>query len=120
MTDETFQNTAVDAITQFADDATKNGEQCKEFAQSLAYVSGEYDQPDAFEKLKHRLEELDQQHNLNGNRLFYLATPPDIYPVIINQLQKAGLSKYPDGKSWVRIIIEKPFGRDLASAQKLN
>src|SRR5580692_851429 len=61
MTDETFQNTAVDAITQFADDATKNGEQCKEFAQSLAYVSGDYDQPDAFEKLKHRLEELDQQ-----------------------------------------------------------
>jgi glucose-6-phosphate 1-dehydrogenase len=120
MTDEAFQNTAVDAINQFADTEAKNGEQCKEFAQSLAYVSGEYDQPEAFEKLKHRLEELDQQHNLNGNRLFYLATPPDIYPVIIDQLQKAGLSRYPNGKSWVRIIIEKPFGRDLASAQKLN
>src|SRR5579862_3265762 len=120
MTDEAFQNSAVDAINQFADTETKNGEQCKEFAQSLAYVSGEYNQPEAFEKLKQKLEELDSKHNLNGNRLFYLATPPDIYPVIIDQLQKAGLSKYTNGKSWVRIIIEKPFGRDLASAQKLN
>ena len=41
-------------------------------------------------------------------------------PLIIEQLHKAGLAKHPNGKSWVRIIIEKPYGRDLASAQKLN
>src|SRR6267142_1850280 len=57
---------------------------------------------------------------ITGNRLFYLATPPDVYPLIIEQLHKAGLAKHPNGKSWVRIIIEKPFGRDLESAQKLN
>jgi glucose-6-phosphate 1-dehydrogenase len=119
MTDEAFQKSAVDSVKEFADANTAK-EECKEFAQSLAYVSGEYNQPAAFEKLKQRLEELDQAHKLDGNRLFYLATPPDIYPVIIEQLQKAGLAKHPNGKSWVRIIIEKPYGRDLASAQKLN
>ncbi len=120
MADEAFQQLAIDSVKKFADNATGNDLQCKEFAQSLAYVSGEYHRPEAFEKLKHRLEELDHAHNLTGNRLFYLATPPDVYPLIIEQLHKAGLAKHPNGKSWVRIIIEKPFGRDLESAQKLN
>ncbi len=119
MTDEAFQESAVDSIKKFADAASQQKE-CKEFAQALAYVSGGYNQPEAFEKLKNRLEELDAEHNLNGNRLFYLATPPDVYPVIIEQLDKAGLTSNPNGKSWTRIIIEKPYGRDLASAQKLN
>jgi glucose-6-phosphate 1-dehydrogenase len=120
MTDEAFQQSAVDSVKKFADAATLQEEECKEFAKALAYVSGEYHHPEAFEKLKNRLEELDRAHKLNGNRLFYLATPPDIYPVIIEQLQKAGLARSSNGKSWVRIIIEKPFGRDLASARKLN
>jgi glucose-6-phosphate 1-dehydrogenase len=120
ITDEAFQKSAVDSVKQFADHGTANDIQCQEFAQSLAYVSGDYDHPEAFEKLKRRLEELDRANKLEGNRLFYLATPPDIYPSIIEQLHEAGLAKNSNGKSWVRIIIEKPFGRDLASAQKLN
>jgi len=120
MTDEAFQQSAVDSVKKFADANTLREQECKEFANALAYVSGEYDQPEAFEKLKNRLEELDEAHKLNGNRLFYLATPPDIYPIIIEQLAKAGLAKNPSEKSWTRIIIEKPFGRDLASARKLN
>jgi glucose-6-phosphate 1-dehydrogenase len=120
MTDEAFQLSAVDSIKKFGDAGTDNEVQCKEFVQALAYVSGEYHHPEAFEKLKHRLEELDREHKLNGNRLYYLATPPDIYPVIIEQLHRAGLATPPNEKSWVRIIIEKPFGRNLASAQMLN
>src|SRR5205814_3890701 len=58
--------------------------------------------------------------NIGGNRLFYLSTPPEVYPDIVEQLGRAGLSKPPSPKSWVRIIIEKPFGRDLASAKALN
>jgi glucose-6-phosphate 1-dehydrogenase len=107
-------------VKKFADAATLREEECKEFAGALAYVSGEYHNPEAFEKLKSRLEELDQEHDLHGNRLFYLATPPEIYPVVIEQLHRAGLAKNPNGKSWTRIIIEKPYGRDLASARKLN
>ena len=120
MTDEAFQNSAVDSVKKFADANTLREAECKEFAHALAYVAGEYHHPDAFEKLKTRLEELDKAHKLNGNRLFYLATPPDVYPGIIEQLDKAGLAKNPNGKSWTRIIIEKPYGRDLASARKLN
>src|ERR1700687_1682697 len=120
MTGEAFQQSAVDSVKKFADAGADSDEMCKEFANALAYVSGEYHHPEAFQKLKRRLEELDSAHKLNGNRLFYLATPPDIYPVIIEQLDKSGLAKHPNGKSWVRIIIEKPYGRDLASAQKLN
>jgi len=120
MTDDAFQQSAVDSVKKFADSAMQQEEECREFAKALAYVSGEYHHPEAFEKLKARLEELDLAHKLNGNRLFYLATPPDIYPLIIEQLQKAGLARSANGKSWVRIIIEKPYGRDLASARKLN
>jgi glucose-6-phosphate 1-dehydrogenase len=120
MSDEAFQQSAVDSVKKFADANTLREAECKEFANALAYVSGEYNHPEAFTNLKKRLEELDEQHKLNGNRLFYLATPPDIYPRIIEQLDQAGLAKNPNGKSWTRIIIEKPFGRDLDSAKKLN
>jgi glucose-6-phosphate 1-dehydrogenase len=57
---------------------------------------------------------------LGGNRLFYLATPPEVYPHVIEQLKNAGLTKPKAEKSWTRIIIEKPFGRDQASARELN
>src|SRR5450631_436858 len=80
MTDEAFQKSAVDSVKKFADANTLREEECKEFANALAYVAGEYNQPEAFEKLKNRLDELDKAHKLNGNRLFYLATPPEIYP----------------------------------------
>src|SRR5260370_17188112 len=118
MADEAFQQSAIDSVKKFADSGTANDVQCKEFAQALAYVSGEYHHPEAFQKLKHRLEELDRAHKLNGNRLFYLPTPPDVYPLIIKQLHKAGLAKHASGKSWVRIIIKKPYGPDLTSPNK--
>jgi glucose-6-phosphate 1-dehydrogenase len=120
MSDQAFQDSAVDSVKKFADADTASDTFCKGFVKSMAYVAGEYDNPDAFTRLKQRIDELDQAHKLQGNCLFYLATPPDIYPVVVEQLHKAGLAKNPNGKSWVRIIIEKPFGRDLDSARKLN
>src|ERR1700737_5583430 len=62
MTDEAFQQSAIDSVKKFADSGTANEVQCKEFSQALAYVSGEYHHPEAFQKLKHRLEELDRTH----------------------------------------------------------
>src|SRR5262249_9998209 len=73
-----------------------------------------------FQKLAARLEALDRERDLGGNRLFYLATPPEVYPLVIEQLGRANLARHPQDKARVRIIIEKPFGRDLASAKKLN
>jgi glucose-6-phosphate 1-dehydrogenase len=70
--------------------------------------------------LAQRLDEIDRDSHLGGNRLFYLATPPDVYPHIIKRLGEAGLAKPATGKSWTRIIIEKPFGHNLASSKELN
>jgi glucose-6-phosphate 1-dehydrogenase len=66
------------------------------------------------------LDDLESAKDLGGNRLFYLSTPPEVYPQIVQHLGKAGLARPKSTDSWVRIIIEKPFGRDLASAKELN
>jgi glucose-6-phosphate 1-dehydrogenase len=91
-----------------------------EFLKRLEYFSGNYDDPQAYGRLTERLEKLDREDQLGGNRLFYLATPPDIYPRVIEQLGRAGLARPTTGKSWTRVIIEKPFGHDQASARALN
>src|SRR6202034_4253420 len=98
-----------------ADDRKKD-----EFLKCLRYFSGNYDDPEAFGRLAQRLDELDREGQLGGNRLFYLATPPEVYLHVIEQLKKAGLNKPKGEKSWARIIIEKPFGHDLESAKELN
>ena len=91
-----------------------------DFLEHLHYFAGDYNDPEAFQRLLKRLDELDSEGQLGGNRLFYLATPPEIYLEIIEQLGKAGLNRPKTGQSWTRIIIEKPFGRDQASARALN
>jgi len=89
-----------------------------EFATQVSYLAGDYAVPDTYRRLGETLAELDAPANALGNRLFYLATPPELYPVIIEQLGQADLNRGHHG--WTRIIIEKPFGHDLASAQQLN
>src|ERR1700688_2592491 len=74
-------------------------EKLRDFAQSFTYVAGEYDQPDAYQNLSRKLEEVDRERQLGGNRLFYLATPPAVYPQVIEQIRKAGLAQ-PKGNSW--------------------
>ncbi len=91
-----------------------------EFACNLYYSPGDYANPEAYTQLAKRLAELDSSKNIGGNRLFYLSTPPEVYPDIVEQLGRAGLARPSSPNSWVRIIIEKPFGRDLASAKALN
>src|SRR6266704_1749774 len=120
MSDAAFQDSVAEAVRRNAESCQVSNESLRTFAQSFVYVAGDYDQPDAFEKLSRRLEELDQERHLEGNRLYYLATPPAVYPKVIAQIQRAGLARPANGKSWVRMDVEKPFGRDLASARKLN
>ncbi len=89
-----------------------------DFAARITYLSGGYDAPDTYRRLEECLKQLDARAGTRGNRLFYLAMPPDLYPTVIEQLGRAGLNRSPAG--WTRIIIEKPFGRDLDSARQLN
>lgn len=89
------------------------------FASSIFYHRSEFDNIEGYEALKKRLDELDTQRGTRGNRLFYLSAGPDQFPVILENLRKSGLNQATEG-SWVRVIVEKPFGTDLPSAQLLN
>src|SRR5207237_5757254 len=66
-----------------------------------------------------RLAQIDKERGTRGNRLFYLAVAPDQFDDILANLKKAGLNRPTEG-SWARVIVEKPFGTDLASARELN
>lgn len=89
------------------------------FEEGLFYVAGSFEDPATFGRLADTLHNVDATRGTAGNRLFYLATPPDAYPLIIEQLASSGLARSPGG-GWARIVVEKPFGRDLASARDLN
>jgi glucose-6-phosphate 1-dehydrogenase len=88
------------------------------FAEHLYYLQGDYGDPATYRMLVERLATLDSACDTCGNHLFYLATPPQLYPVIVTELGAAGLNHSRGG--YARIIIEKPFGRDLATARALN
>ena len=87
------------------------------FEGRVSYLAGSYDDPETYLRLAERLAALDAEAGTGANRLFYLATPPNLYPLIVEQLGLSGLSQ---SEGWTRIIIEKPFGRDLQSAHQLN
>ena len=120
MTDDTFRAAVEEAAKSISEVGPIDSEQWKEFAANLFYCPGEYNDSQSFARLAKRLAELDQQRKLGGNRLLYLSTPPEVYPVIVEQLGRVGLARPATPESWVRIIIEKPFGRDSASARELN
>lgn len=86
------------------------------FATRLEYLSGDFNAADTFQRLSRLIESLPSP--MAGNRLYYLATPPAVAPVIADGLALAGLNTEANG--WARIIVEKPFGRDLDSARELN
>jgi glucose-6-phosphate 1-dehydrogenase len=120
MTDESFRGTVGEAAKTISEVGPIDPAKWSEFSSNLYYSPGEYGDPNSYAQLAKRLSELDKEKNLGGNRLFYLSTPPEVYRDIVEQLGKAGLAKCCNPNSWTRIIIEKPFGRDLASAKELN
>ncbi|MGI9032954.1 MAG: glucose-6-phosphate dehydrogenase [Acidimicrobiales bacterium] len=84
------------------------------------YVSGNYDDPATYDRLHHVLDELDRTRGTSGNRLYYLATPPATFPVIAACLGAAGLNRADHDDGFVRLVIEKPYGHDQASAAALD
>jgi glucose-6-phosphate 1-dehydrogenase len=90
------------------------------FSSEIHYCQGSFEDPKTFQKLKGELEHLDRKLSLEGNRLFYLAVPPSEFRAILYGLKTAGLIYPPKAERWSRVVIEKPFGRDLASARELN
>ncbi len=116
--DEIFRKELEEAARKFSRQKI-NDELWAGFSSSIFYHRSEFDHLEGYEALKKRLDDLDAQRGTRGNRLFYLSAGPDQFPVILENLRKSGLNRTTDG-SWARVIVEKPFGTDLASAQCLN
>jgi glucose-6-phosphate 1-dehydrogenase len=104
-----------------------------QLAEGIRFVQGEFSDDAAFDHLAQTLAELDAERGTGGNYAFYLSIPPNAFPVVVGQLKRSGLSQpaqwQPAGPSadhqsaaqpWRRVVIEKPFGHDLASARELN
>jgi glucose-6-phosphate 1-dehydrogenase len=119
MTDEEFRSFMKDAMAEFAPEESQDEAAWESFAQRIFYISGEFGETQTYSTIKARLEQIDSALQTQGNRIFYLATAPDFFGLIAKQLGEAKLARAPKG-SWTRIIVEKPFGRDLESARKLN
>ncbi len=91
-----------------------------EFSPRIFYNASNFDDPSGYQKLKEQLDKIDSTRGTRGNRLFYLAVSPEYFSVIVEQLGQAGLIYKDDEGPWSRVVIEKPFGHDLASARELN
>jgi len=115
---EEFRNRLRQAVSE---NGGRSLEHWPAFASSLAYQQVDYDSPQSYQALAATLAEHDRRFHLGGNRLFYLAVPPSLYPVISRRLAEAGLGQEGrEGQGWARIVVEKPFGRDLKSARDLH
>jgi glucose-6-phosphate 1-dehydrogenase len=91
----------------------------EEFARRIYYLAGDINDPQTYKALAARISELAKKHQTDGNILYYLATPPQAFAPIVRHLGDAKLAQ-PQGRGWVRVIVEKPFGTDLESARELN
>ncbi len=119
-TEEQFKKEMREAVGKHARIKPVREEIWQDFAGGMRYVAGKFDDPNTFLELKKKLEELDHSRATRGNRLFYFATPPSTFPMLLRGLKNAGLIYPPDHPSFSRVVIEKPFGHDLASARALN
>ena len=117
MSDDQFRDKMKESVSKFLEDAPFDESVWTSFAQSLFYVPGDLQDPACYQAISKKLEEVEQSHQTGGNVLFYLSTQPSYYADVVQHL---GNAKLHEGKGWRRVIIEKPFGHDLASARKLN
>src|SRR6201993_1000373 len=116
--DDDFRKEMEEAVRKFSRQPVRD-EIWKTFSQSLFYHQSEFGDESGYKSLGERLEKIDHERGTRGNRLFYFAAAPDQFEPILKNLKAAGLNQAREG-SWARVIIEKPFGSDLASARELN
>ncbi|MED5815486.1 glucose-6-phosphate dehydrogenase [Mycolicibacterium sp. 050232] len=116
--DEDFGKIVYDAVKQHARTPFRQ-EVWDRLAEGFRFVQGTFDDDASFERLKDTLHKLDEERGTGGNHAFYLSIPPKAFPEVCEKLSKSGLADKPDG-CWSRVVIEKPFGHDLKSAEELN
>ncbi len=120
MTDEAFQRRLRDALADHSKDAP--AAKLDAFIRRCSYLAIDYHDSKSYTVLSERLKQLDRNHSVEDNRIFYLATPANLYCPIVTNLGQCGLTRESeeDETGHIRVIIEKPFGRDLESAKSLD
>jgi glucose-6-phosphate 1-dehydrogenase len=119
MSNEALRDSLMQGLRQFAtrpvDDAI-----AKRLLECVTSIEADPSDPASFDAMRERLEKLEANRSTGGNRLFYLATPPNAFAPISRELGRTGLLKEQENGPWRRLVVEKPFGTDLASAKALN
>ncbi len=121
MSDEQYRAMLRTWIDKDSESSQSDGETWNDFAQGIHYMAADYHSPATYQNLKQLLADKDVARRTGGNRIYYLATAPSDYVDIIRNLGANEMGReHVDGSGWIRIIIEKPFGRDFRSALRLN
>ncbi len=118
--DKYFREIMSESIRTFCDPDCVNDESVSKFLGNLFYLPGQYDSEESYQTLKNKMDDLDKEKNIGGNRILYMSVPPEAISNIVEQLGKSRLNRNQSEDSWTRIILEKPFGHDLESAKNLN
>ena len=116
--DDEFRKEMEESTRKFSRQSVRD-EIWKTFAQSIVYHQSDFGDESGYKTLATKLDKIDKERGTRGNRLFYFAVAPDQFEPILKHLKAAGLNQAREG-SWARVIVEKPFGTDLASARELN
>jgi glucose-6-phosphate 1-dehydrogenase len=116
--DQDFAQIVHDSVKEHARTEFRE-EVWRQLAEGFRFVPGDFSDDAAFEQLRRTTDELDEARGTAGNHAFYLSIPPKFFGDVVRQLQEHKLAEPRDG-SWRRVVVEKPFGHDLASAQELN
>ncbi|MGH7269123.1 MAG: glucose-6-phosphate dehydrogenase, partial [Polyangiaceae bacterium] len=119
ISEEKFRDSMREAVSEFSRRKPIDEAVWADFVSRLHYVSGRFEDPASFARLRVKLEDLDKTNGTRGNRIYYLAIPPSAFRSVNDNLAKAEIVADDAGR-YVRIIVEKPFGRDLASADALT
>ena len=120
MSDAAYRSFAREGIERFSR-RPLDAHRWQDFERSVYYQRGSLDDPATYQALEQRLQEVEATCGVPGNRIFYLSIPPSLFRTGIEQLREAGLGVEPeDAGPFVRVIVEKPVGHDLESAQAVN
>lgn len=116
--DQDFMEVVHESVKKFARTPYRD-DVWRQLSAGIRFVSGDFDDDAAFDRLGETIAQLDRERGTMGNHAFYLSIPPRAFPLVTEQLRRSGLAT-PKGNEWRRVVIEKPFGSDLASARELN
>ncbi len=92
----------------------------RRLADAIKFLPGSFGDDAAFDRLAQTLKDLDASHGTQGNAAFYLSIPPTAFPVVLKQMARTGMADNHESQAWRRVVVEKPFGHDLASSRELN